>query len=202
MLSPSEGFVRLPKEQFVYLPERSAPQLSSLDAPVLSFSAPIVNLHDTHLSTPLFGANGWVASVQPVTGGGLPPAHMLYELKLTFKDGGAFDFHSAFERIKEVHTNARANGQSDVAAAPLEQLPAYEDSSSAPLVQQGQVETASPTSPVVEHGGRGQAAGGAGGAKGNGQEGRREQPTEPPPGYEEVQRESVASELERRLRGS
>ena len=44
----------------------------------------------------------WQALLQPVHGGGIPtPLGGVVELKFTFKDGGAFDFHTHFERIKE-----------------------------------------------------------------------------------------------------
>jgi hypothetical protein len=43
----------------------------------------------------------WTALVQPVAGGGIPPSLPAVQLKMSFKEGGAFDFHSNFERIKE-----------------------------------------------------------------------------------------------------
>lgn len=63
-----------------------------------------------------------------MAGGGIPTQHGVVELKLTFREGGAFDFHQVFEQIKErVHhaqTMARDSGRAlDV---DLEQLPAYE----------------------------------------------------------------------------
>jgi hypothetical protein len=55
------------------------------------------------------------------------------EVRLTFKDGGAFDFHTVFEQIKErvhqAYTIARENGQASVGDIHLEQLPAYEPAS-------------------------------------------------------------------------
>jgi len=63
------------------------------------------------------------------------------ELRLTFKEGGAFDFHTIFEQIKErvyqAYTVARESGQqgaggADLASVHLEQLPAYEPVSSEP----------------------------------------------------------------------
>jgi hypothetical protein len=79
-------------------------------------------------------------------------------MKLVFKDGGAFDFHSTFERVKERALQAREAGSAEVH---LEDLPAYEDSGPPP-----------PPLPVGGEGGGGV-------------------PVEPPPGYEEVQRQSV-----------
>ena len=63
---------------------------------------------------------------------------------MTFKEGGAFDFHSNFERVKETLSQAleearesgrmpNGNGQlPDFSAAHLEQLPAYEDIGASP----------------------------------------------------------------------
>ena len=80
-----------------------------------SFSAPILNLHDTRVSAPFFGPNVWNAAVQPVPGGGIPPTHSVVELKMTFKDGGAYDFHQKFleirERLQQVVAVARESGQ-------------------------------------------------------------------------------------------
>lgn len=152
--------------------------------------------------------------LQPVPGGGIPVTHSAIELKLVFKDGGAFDFHSNFERIKErLHQavqDARDRGLGDdsasagmgrgllpsvdMAAVHLEDLPAYEASSTSNVrsgqpqmfAQQAQpppipVDATVPTSHSRP---------------------RFEPPNDLPPGYEEVQQESVASELERRLSAS
>ncbi|KAI5283336.1 hypothetical protein KEM54_002208 [Ascosphaera aggregata] len=60
---------------------------------------------DTYVAAPFFGPNVWNATIEPVTGGNLPQSpsssFSLPTLKLTFKDGGAFDFQSDFELIKE-----------------------------------------------------------------------------------------------------
>jgi hypothetical protein len=123
---------------------------------------------------------------------------------MTFKDGGAFDFHSTYERIKEMQHHAVLNASeasgtrvstTNLANINLDQLPAYEESHSAPVVDPSP--TATPTAittreppPVLEAP-----------TESNEEAKAEARPTEPPPGYEEVQRESVASELERRLRG-
>ena len=136
---------------------------------------------------------------------------------MTFKDGGAFDFHSTYERIKErlqqAVDAARESGQLvgdgsstgarsgsgglagvDLDSVHLDQLPAYEDGEGRP-----------PSASVPSHGGKnGELVrdDGAGvSAEDRGPErGPFTPPSEPPPGYEETQRESVADELERRLR--
>lgn len=64
-----------------------------------------------------------------MAGGGIPTQHQYVELKLTFRDGGAFDFHTIFEQIKErlhhAQAMARETGRATV-DVDLEQLPAYE----------------------------------------------------------------------------
>lgn len=89
---------------------------------------------------------------------------------MTFKDGGAFDFHSTIERIKEriaAAMESRGDGQVPLDVH-LEDLPTYEDAGVA----------APPHSPPPTS----QAAG--------------SEPSEPPPGYappgyEEAQADSV-----------
>jgi len=121
----------LTSSKIVYLPSTPTSELQS-------FSSPILNLQDTHVRAPFFGANYWTGVCKPVGGGGIPEAHSLVEIRLTFKDGGAFEFHTIFEQIKErvyqAYTVARENGQTGAAnrALPtvhLEQLPAYEPAS-------------------------------------------------------------------------
>lgn len=100
------------------------------------------------------------------------------ELKLVFKDGGAFDFYTIFERVKErflqALENARASGRVAEGAAMdavhLEDLPAYEE----PPAMGGSAPRLVDTD--VSYGGP---------------------PPGPPPGYEEVQMESVAQEMQR-----
>ncbi len=204
--------------EIVYLPASPVPALQS-------FSAPILNLHDTHVSAPFFGPNTWRAAVQPVPGGGLSSAQSVIELKMIFKDGGAFDFHSNYERIKERLRQAvdvaRESGQIvgdgpatgrgggglsgiNMAAIDLEQLPAYEEARNAPVPslvpplvslsdeegppQQGQQASAS-----LENTSEGAVSPVEPPLPGN------SAPSEPPPGYEEVQRASVATALENRL---
>lgn len=131
-----------------------------------------------------------------MSGGGIPASLQLVELKVTFNEGGAFDFHSNFERIKDrlqqAVDHARDSGTASVQATAgrgvnftnvhLDELPAYDgpNVSSADRNQSVNVaveppirETANTTSPA---------------------------PVEPPPGYEEVQQQSVAEELEEQLR--
>ncbi|KAE9972076.1 hypothetical protein EG328_005249 [Venturia inaequalis] len=206
-LSSTGGCVHLTNRRIVYLPTTPSASLQS-------FAAPILNLHDTHVTAPFFGPNVWSAIVQPVPGGNIPPEHAALELKMTFKDGGAFDFHSTFERIKERLQQAvevaresghltgdgteTGGGQGagplgavDMNAVHLDELPAYEDATStrpvpvarqeATLIDLAAPESTTRTTPP---------------------EAQFSPPAEPPPGYEDVQSQSISDELERRLRGS
>jgi WW domain-binding protein 2 len=175
----------------------------------------LTNLHDSHVSAPIFGPNIWQAVLQPVLGGGLPPTQAHIEVKLTFKEGGAFDFHTNFERIKERFREAMAAGSdSDVRggspnlgagpiagvnldAVHLDELPTYQDSGRDELAPQPpppesasrpsvQQEDPAPSfEEVVE--GRAPA------------QRPNPPPTDAPPGYEETQQQSIEQELEARL---
>ncbi|KAF2842077.1 hypothetical protein M501DRAFT_998313 [Patellaria atrata CBS 101060] len=214
-LQSSAGVIYLTNRRIVYLPASPTPQLKS-------FAAPILNLHDTHVTAPFFGPNVWTALVQPVAGGGIPPQHPALELKMTFKDGGAFDFHTAFERIKErlqqaveiARESGYATGDGsesggargggalsgvNLDAVTLDDLPAYEASGASPQVH--------PSSPLgsptdgTAFGAPSTSLPVAGGSVPHSpQLNNFSPPAEPPPGYEEVQRGSIADELERRLR--
>ncbi|KAF8542233.1 hypothetical protein BDD12DRAFT_391579 [Trichophaea hybrida] len=125
----SSGVVHITNQRVIYTPTPS-----STPTNFESFSAPIPNLLDSRVAAPFFGPNTWSASVQPVSGGGIPPATSAIELKLVFKDGGAFDFYGMFERVKERVLQAREAGSAEVH---LEDLPAYEDSGPPPPPQGG-----------------------------------------------------------------
>ncbi|PGH02047.1 hypothetical protein GX51_04859 [Blastomyces parvus] len=198
-IESSTGRVYLTNQRVVYLPAHSTPQFQS-------FSAPLLNLQDTHVSAPFFGPNIWTAQVKPVPGGGIPPDHVSLQLKLTFKDGGAFDFHSGFERIKErlqqaleqSEESGRRTGPVDFSAIHLDELPAYEgpghpaeptDTTALPAFPSPDLNERSQRVSNQDHHGR------------SGEDNPPDSnPTEPPPGYEEVQQQSVANALEARLR--
>jgi len=93
-LQCKDGVAYLTSSRLVYIPTTPSPELES-------FSAPIQNILDSHVHTPIFGANIWVCTVRAVSNGGLPSSVSEFDLKLTFKDGGAYDFLSALERAKE-----------------------------------------------------------------------------------------------------
>lgn len=127
------------------------------------------------------------------------------QLKLTFKDGGAFDFSSTYERIKETLSQALdvaresgrpvGNGAVDV---DLEQLPAYEEAAGG---RAAPVQVQRPT-PIAPNGTRRPrpappANNGVVGLAGEEPARPGPLPDEPPPGYEEAQQSSVADHLER-----
>lgn len=153
--------------------------------------------------------------VQPVAGGNIPASHSVIQLKMTFKDGGAFDFHSHFERIKErlqqVVEQARDSGTLtgnalqtgrlgpvNFSNVHLEELPAYEGPAGSSSITTNGTGSASSASQGLNKEGHN--------APDNNSTSERapqhsfEPPTEPPPGYEEVQQQSVANELESQLR--
>ncbi|KAF7592671.1 hypothetical protein BBP40_012634 [Aspergillus hancockii] len=170
--------------QVVYIPAQKSKDFQS-------FSAPLLHIHDTHVSAPFFGPNVWQALVQPVSGGGIHPSLPAVQLKVTFKEGGAFDYHNQFERIKERLQQAvelsqesnRGMRNVDISTIHLDELPAYSGPQHDPngAVHNDQQPLPSPlTNRVVSASGS--------------------EPMEPPPGYEEVQHQSIANELEERLR--
>jgi len=142
---------------------------------------------------------------------------------MEFKEGGAFDFASTFERLKErlkqavdvagvsptegVDTGdgrgAGALSGVNLASVHLDELPTYEDSGRYTRVPEN---IPSPPPPA----GRGSVGGESTVSTATAnrssplssprEESFQAPPTEPPPGYEEVQQNSVADELERRLR--
>jgi hypothetical protein len=182
--------------QIVYLPSTPTPELQS-------FSSPILNLQDTFVRAPFFGANYWTGTVKPVSGGGIPSTNSAIELRFTFREGGAFDFHTTFEQIKErayqAYTIARENGRAgtgaagaDLANVHLEQLPAYEPAREAEEDDEPRILSPVPVRPSRTN---------------TGEVARDTEslpvpppaPDEAPPGYEEAQVQAVGSDLERRL---
>ncbi|KAI4101622.1 MAG: hypothetical protein L6R37_004855 [Teloschistes peruensis] len=208
MYEQVKGPVKL-RQQIVYLPATPTPQLQS-------FSAPILNLQDTRVDAPFFGANSWTGILKPVGGGGIPSHHVYVKLSMTFKDGGAFDFATIYERIKETVSQAvemaRESGRQqgpDLSDINLEQLPAYEEVGNtvpAPPPLLHQPTAISPTAPSYapsRDSGIVLSSDDERHVKPSAMEASDQQyppPNEPPPGYEEVQQTSVAENLERNLR--
>lgn len=146
--------------------------------------------------------------------GGIPPTYSLVELRLTFREGGAFDFHTIFEQIKErlyqAYTVARETGQRgshvDLANVDLEQLPAYEPAAEPARELAREVsreEEPAILSPRPIRPGEARDSGVASVRSLDGASPKPEAPVapdEPPPGYEETQANAVGAELEHRLR--
>lgn len=198
-LHSTSGILYLTNRRLIYIPDKPTDKLRS-------FAAPILNVHDSHVTAPFFGPNVWQALLQPVHGGGIPtPTGGVVELKLTFKDGGAFDFHTHFERIKERLQQAvevsRIDGDGasgaagamsgvDVSNVNSEDLPVYQEESDGPLLspvaasmpqQQQPVQPLDDSTPGARP--RPRATDNA-----------FSPPDEPPPGYEEAQMATLHDE--------
>lgn len=118
------GIAYITNQRIVYLPSNPKPALKS-------FSCPILNIQDTYIHSPFFGANSWFGTCKPVPGGGIPTAFSVVEIKFVFRDGGAFNFRSCFEEIKERLHQAYSVAQEttsheiDFTDIDIEPLPAY-----------------------------------------------------------------------------
>jgi len=138
--------------QIVYIPTLqpkpapSTPTTFSLP-PLQSFACPLTHIHDTRVTAPWFGPNEVLSLIQPVPNGGIPPHHPAIKLTLTFRDGGAYDFHTKFVQVKErlqqalevrgmaghgIGADGGSAGQAEALAAAsadvtLEDLPAYQE---------------------------------------------------------------------------
>lgn len=185
-VSSSTGLVYLTSRRLIYLPSQTTDKLQS-------FATPFLSLHDSHVTAPFFGPNVWQALLQPVRDGGIPiPSTGVVELKLTFKDGGAFDFHSKFEQLKEraqqiQETSSLAEGNAGGAALDLEDLPVYQEQNEGPLIPP----ISHPTTAAYSTGSNPSLGG-------NGEIHRSVPPSEPPPGYEEAQIAVVRDDAQRR----
>lgn len=192
------GIVYITNQRLVYLPTNPTSELQS-------FSCPILNTQDTYVRAPFFGANYWIGTCKAVQGGGIPPTHATVEIRLTFREGGAFDFHTTFEQIKErlyqAYSVARESGQggatANLANVHLEQLPAYE---AAREVEDDEDEPVILSPIPVRPTERDSRLPGSGGSR----EAHITEvhapaitaPSDPPPGYEEVQAQAVSSGLD------
>ncbi|KAF2277098.1 uncharacterized protein EI97DRAFT_432713 [Westerdykella ornata] len=213
-LNCSSGTAYLTNRRIIYLPSTRTPQFQS-------FTVPILNVHDSRVTAPWFGANKFEAVIQPVLGGGIPPEHAALELSMEFKDGGAFDFSSIFERLKERLRQAvevaresglatgdgseTGGGRGGGALAGvnldnvhLEDLPAYEESPRQP-------QHSFPTSPVTTSVPAVSSPATVQSQSASPPDDPHTQdsfvpPSEPPPGYEEVQRESLIDAIRENLR--
>ena len=133
---------------------------------------------------------------------------------MIFREGGAFDYHTIFEQIKErLHHaisiardegrnigSAGVLGGADLASVHLEQLPAYEPPPQASSAEP--TEERDPASPIHPAGRDSGVAGLRGKPKPEEEVSTppAEPPNEPPPGYEEAQAQAVGIDLDQRLR--
>jgi hypothetical protein len=191
------GVVYITNQRLVYLPANPTAELQS-------FSCPILNTQDTYVRAPFFGANYWTGMCKAVQDGGIPAAHPAVEIRLTFREGGAFDFHSTFEQIKErlhqAYSVARESGQGganvDLANVHLDQLPAYEPAQEEEREREEPV-ILSPI-PVRPRERDGRVPGLSGESEVSHAEAPRPAvaaPSDPPPGYEEAQAQAVSNGL-------
>ncbi|WPG97744.1 Hypothetical protein R9X50_00052500 [Acrodontium crateriforme] len=203
-VSSASGIVYLTNRRVIYLPDKPTEKFKS-------FSTPLLNLHDSHITSPFFGPNAWIALLQPVQGGGIPaPRTGVVELKLTFKDGGAFDYHTIFERVKErlqqtievsrmeagggaanTSTSQAALNGVDISNVNLDELPAYQEQSDGPLLSPV---AALATQQAQRHETLAEPQRSAPGGPTT-----VIPPAEPPPGYEEAQMQGLQEGVERRL---
>ena len=203
-IQSSTGVAYLTNQRVVYLPAAPTKDFQS-------FTTPLPNLRDTHVVMPWFGSNSWVADLKPQPGGNIPSGHARINFKFVFNEGGATDFHSSFERIKErLQQAVETSGTTaagvgylagvNMGAVHLDQLPSYEASGQdaiAPAshepVQQGP--------PVVVPSIRDSSHGVPGAVPLDERETNGEPLSDAPPGYEETQQQSIQQEFERRFSG-
>jgi hypothetical protein len=194
------GTLYLTNQRIIYLPDKVTDKFKS-------FAASIINLHDSHVTAPFFGPNVWTASLQPVNGGGIPtPAGGVVELKLTFKEGGAYDFHTRYEQVRERLQQAlevaRLNGEQagntrggalngvDISNVNLEELPAYQEESDGPLLPPTHAAVAQSqrvVSPVLQQQGDSGDEAPDTRAQPRATDSTFSPPDEPPPAYEDSQ---------------
>lgn len=98
-----EGKLYLSKQRLVFL--ALAPDKYHVkgkgDKHFRDFAVALTKVYGAKVVQPWFGPNKWQADVLPVVGGGLEPDNQLWQLSLTFKDGGVFDFSSKIAQILE-----------------------------------------------------------------------------------------------------
>ncbi|KAK9448826.1 uncharacterized protein V1518DRAFT_305952 [Limtongia smithiae] len=116
----SRGQLLITSQRLIYVPDSHTHGLGPAPG-FASFAAPLRNIYDAHVTQPWFGPNAWMAVVIPVPDGGLPE-RVPFELTITFNEGGAFEFHEAFERIRERVQEGLNH---------IEQLPVYTATASA-----------------------------------------------------------------------
>ncbi|CAO3688797.1 unnamed protein product [Umbelopsis vinacea] len=110
----SNGTVFLSNQRIIYLPRQPTEHFRS-------FHVPLLSLKNCRYEQPWFAANYISGHVIPVAGGGLSKPG---DLKLTFKEGGGFEFYSIFRELLERIDETNETPQH------LEALPTYRPSPS------------------------------------------------------------------------
>ncbi|CAN6675119.1 hypothetical protein TRVA0_090S00210 [Trichomonascus vanleenenianus] len=100
-ISVGSGRVYLSRQRVVYLPDEPVTYrvIGKGDKEFLSFSGDRQRMFEAKVETPWFGPNGWRAKVRPTSDGGLEPGNEVWNLKLVFNEGGAFDFADKFSDL-------------------------------------------------------------------------------------------------------
>jgi len=107
----AEGIAYVTNQRVVFV---SRPALAHFK----SLSIPLMNLREGRLQQPWFGANYYQAFVHPVEGGGMPcPGG----LKITFREGGGFEFSTIFNEVKNRLYESEGHAPPDT----IEPLPLY-----------------------------------------------------------------------------
>ncbi|KAF8467634.1 hypothetical protein BDZ91DRAFT_793320 [Kalaharituber pfeilii] len=96
-LKCGDGLAYVTNSRIIYIPSSPTACTPSME----SFCAPLKNVYDSYVTAPFFGPNVWVSTIRAVRNGNIPDGIPELELKLTFKDGGTFDFHNHIEHAKE-----------------------------------------------------------------------------------------------------
>lgn len=216
-LTYPKGTLYLTNRRIIYLPDKPTETFKS-------FASPVLNLHDSHVTSPLFGAPTWTALCQPVQGGGIPtPSSGVLELKCTFKEAGAYDWHTKYEQLRErlqqvIEVSRIDDGDGsrssrsgaalagiDVSNVTLDELPAYQEESDGPLISPIAVAVVQTTSPVVQQqSDSGVSVVDSPNARPGVLSGHNASnpPNVPPPAYEETQLAGLQDEVEARLNQS
>lgn len=209
----NSGFVHLTNRRIIYLPSKPTLEFQS-------FTVNIDRVSHNHARAPWFGSNSWHAklnrwqrwdSVRPSIPKWTVPEHILQlDVRMDFRDGGAFDFHTNSERLREmVHRRGEALlnsvsigaeiGAMDGDPADYEDLPAYDDPG-LPLIDAPrnlpQMENTGPLTSVsadrtsnVEE--ASQAHVNRARERGSASVNEAQFSAEPPPGYDQVQQAAV-----------
>lgn len=99
----SEGKIYLSRKRLVFIASTSSRYhvRDKGDKEFRDLTVPLKQIYGARVVQPWFGPNKWKADIRPVPEGGLEPDNQLWQLSLTFKDGGVFDFSTRMEALIE-----------------------------------------------------------------------------------------------------